>query len=239
MTGLRDHHLDIIIGRPDQAGSRLQALARQVIDDGERDRARRFVFERDRELFTFAHGFLRLTLARYLDADPRALHFLQSPGGRPECLSADGGVPIRFNLSHTHGLVACAVTRAADCGMDVEGLGRVDYRDLVATVLAPSEIAELMALDEAARPESFLAYWTLKEAYVKGRGLGLAIPVIDVRFSDLNGQCHFTLGAGIEDAASDWRFWTGRPTSNHLAAAALRTRGERATFTVREFEELI
>ncbi|WP_260691800.1 4'-phosphopantetheinyl transferase family protein [Rhizobium leguminosarum] len=61
----------------------------------ERQRARRFVFDRDRDMYVFSHGLLRLLLARYMVADPRELTFASAPGGRPELVSPSSA-PIRF-----------------------------------------------------------------------------------------------------------------------------------------------
>jgi hypothetical protein len=40
---------------------------------------------------------------------------------------------------------------------------------------APAEVRALGTLPEAARARRFLQYWTLNEAYLKARGLGLSI----------------------------------------------------------------
>src|SRR5437764_7037098 len=125
---LADNHADIVLGYPDQASAELRRRASEVLDDSERVRAERFAFDRDRDLFIFSHGLLRLTLAHYVGADARELRFTTSPLGRPE-LDTGGMMPIRFNLSHTDGLVGCIVARSADCGIDVERLDRMDYRD--------------------------------------------------------------------------------------------------------------
>ena len=237
VSGLVDNHADIVLARPDQASASARVRASEVLDESERFRASRFVFERDRELFIFSHGLLRLVLARYLDADARELRFNSSPGGRPE-LAIVGSLPIRFNLSHTDGLVACAVTRLADCGVDVESLGRVHYRDLIAVVLAPSEYAELMALDEGYRRDRFLEIWTLKEAYLKGRGLGLSHPLHTIAFSGFDGERRLTVDSDVDDIGRAWRFWSRRPTSRHRACAALRTDGGAASFFIIEAEDL-
>src|SRR5262249_7502861 len=163
--GLQPHEVDLWLGRPEDLDAHARALLVDMLDDTERERSRRFVFERDRECYTVAHGLLRLTLARYVDADPRRLRFAEQANGRTE-LAADAGYPpLRFNLSHTDGLVACVVTATADCGVDIERGTRVNYRDLIPIVLAPSEASELAGLAEAQRADRFLEIWTLKEAY--------------------------------------------------------------------------
>ena len=39
---------------------------------------------------------------------------------------------------------------------------------------APREVADLRSLPEPDQPRAFFDYWTLKEAYIKARGMGLA-----------------------------------------------------------------
>jgi 4'-phosphopantetheinyl transferase len=183
ISGLIDHKADVVFARPDRASAAERSRATDVLDDNERARAAKFVFDRDRELFIFSRGFLRLSLGRYLAADARDLRFVTGPTGRPE-LASPACKTIRFNLSHTEGLVGAIFTRAQDCGVDVENRVRAgDYKELISTVLAPAEAAELMLLNEEGRPDRFLEIWTLKEAYLKGRGLGLSYPPRSVSFS--------------------------------------------------------
>ena len=47
---------------------------------------------------------------------------------------------------------------------------------------SPTEVAALGALPEAARPDRFFDYWTLKESYIKARGLGLQLPLDQFSF---------------------------------------------------------
>jgi 4'-phosphopantetheinyl transferase len=227
---LADDHADIVLSCPDQASAKLRRQANEVLDDTERARAARFAFDRDRDLFIFSHGFLRLTLAHYVGADARELRFTTSPLGRPE-LDTEGMTAIRFNLSHTDALVGCIIARSADCGIDVERLDRIEHRDLVARVLAPAEYTAWLALDEEGQRDRFFEIWTLKEAYLKGRGLGLSYPLNDIAFSGSGHERRCTAGPRVDDGGT-WRFLSCKPNSHHRVAAALRTDGRKATFSV-------
>jgi 4'-phosphopantetheinyl transferase len=227
---LVDDHADIVLGYPDQASAKLRSRASEVLDDTERSRAARFASDRDRNLFIFSHGLLRLSLAHYLDADARELRFTRLPLGRLE-LNTRGIMPIRFNLSHTEGLVGCVIARSADCGIDVQSLRCVEYRDLVARVLAPIEYAAWLALDEEDQRDRFLEIWTLKEAYLKGRGLGLSYPLRDIAFSGFGNECRCSVGATVGDGRA-WRFLSCKPDSRHRVAAAIRTDGRTANFSI-------
>jgi 4'-phosphopantetheinyl transferase len=234
---LADDHADIVLSYPDQASAKLRRQANEVLDDTERARAARFAFDRDRDLFIFSHGLLRLTLAHYVGADARELRFTTSLLGRPE-LDTDGMMPVRFNLSHTDGLVGCIVARSADCGIDVERLGRIDYPGLVSRVLAPVEYVAWLALDEEDQRDRFAEIWTLKEAYLKGRGLGLSHPLSDIAFSGYGDERRCTVGPEVDDGGA-WRFLSCKPNLHHRVAAALRTDGRAATFSIIKTESFL
>src|SRR5262245_47220358 len=69
-----------------------------LLDDAERARADRFVFERDRRRFVTAHAWVRVVLSRCLECPPETLRFAAGPRGKPHL--ADPAVDLRFNLSH-------------------------------------------------------------------------------------------------------------------------------------------
>ena len=88
------------------------------------------------------------------------------------------------------------------------------------------------ALPDEQRRLFFFQRWTLKEAYLKGRGLGLALPLPEIAFIDRDGMPACALGPSVGDDAGRWRFWSFRPTPRHCAAAALRTGGAEGELTL-------
>jgi 4'-phosphopantetheinyl transferase len=144
-----------------------------ILDAAERERAKRFRFERDCRHYAAAHALKRLMLTASTGGAiaPQAWRFDTGPHGRP---AIAGGDSVHFNLSHCDGLVACAISRAVEPGIDVENLERVVPSDVVATCLAADEAKWLYGLPATAQPAAFLRLWTLKEAYIKATGLGLS-----------------------------------------------------------------
>ncbi len=195
------------------------------LDDDERERWKRFRFKKDRDLFLVAHALVRHTLSRYADVAPEAWRFARGEHGRPEIAAPTVGVPLRFNLSHTRGLAAVLINETIDCGVDVEPTHRdVDFHAVSRRVFSSTERDDMLSQpDQRTR---FFEYWTLKESYIKARGMGLALPLD--RFAFCIGT-PITIGfvAPINDEPSAWQFELHRPTDRHqLALAARRADGE-------------
>lgn len=156
-------------------GERVSLAGLLSID--ERNRAARFAFERDRHRFTLSHGLLRVILARYLGEEPAHIQFETGPRGKPAvCGQSDSAQSIRFSLSHSeeHALIAVALGRAV--GVDVE-LCRpdVDSLKLAQRFFAPGESQRIAQAQGDGQQRMFYRYWTAKEAYLKGRGVGLSL----------------------------------------------------------------
>lgn len=196
--------------------ARLEAL----LDEDERDRARRFHFDHDRLSYVAAHALGRRLLSAWAGGEPSAWRFTVSKYGKPEVLSPPSAPRLRLNLSHTRGLAAAVLTEDRDVGIDVEWLDRRPAdADLARRFFAPAECAQLEAVPPALADEMFLSFWTLKEAYIKAIGRGLAQPLDSFAFT-LNPLA-ICFEAGMSDDPACWLFQRFRPTSSHLMALAL------------------
>jgi 4'-phosphopantetheinyl transferase len=188
----------------------------------ERDRADRFRLEEARLQFMAARILLRACLAAYGDLPPADWRFVTNQYGRPELKENSLQLPLYFNVSHTNGAVGCVISRSAEIGLDIESWSRdTDFVSLAPTVLAPLEREQLAAAgggESAAR--CFFTFWTLKEAYIKARGLGLSIPLQSFwfRIQGLAPLIEFSLN--FDDQSSRWRFWRSDLTHSHLVAVA-------------------
>src|ERR1039457_6256925 len=86
----------------------------------ERQRAEKIHASTDRAGFVLAHALVRAVLSQYHSTAPGAWQFGHGVQGKPFISAPAGAPPLQFNLSHTNGLVACAVTWNAAAGVDVE-----------------------------------------------------------------------------------------------------------------------
>jgi len=143
-----------------------------LLSSTEVDRWRRFRFERDARRFLVRAAWRRYRLAEAMDVNPQALEYRESPLGKPEL--ANGGM--QFNASHADGLAMLATHPNHRVGVDAERLERGQHwTELAATVLHPTELTALRALNENAKSLRFIQYWVGKEALLKAAGFGLNV----------------------------------------------------------------
>jgi 4'-phosphopantetheinyl transferase len=134
-----------------------------------------------REQRSAARAGLQRLLGSYLGIDPQAVEILQGAFGRPELAPAHDPHDLRFNLSHTAGLVVFAVGRARAIGIDVEALDRrTPSAGVIERALNDREAERVLRTDGPERTAAFLRYWTVKEAYAKALGVGLALDLRQV-----------------------------------------------------------
>lgn len=187
--------------------------------EDERERAAHFHFDADRHTFLAAHGLLRIALAQHGGAEPRSWRFAASPGGRPEIVPPSR---LRFSLSHTRDLVMCALSLDREVGIDAEDSSRGAPLELARSYFSPREVEDLEALPAEQRPARFFEYWTLKESYVKARGLGLSVPLDRFWFvRDGHGSWRIEIDPALGDRPGRWSFRSWRIGERHQAALAV------------------
>lgn len=149
-----------------------------LLDTAETDRAARFLFDKDRRTYVLSHAVVRKMLSSYANVDPAAWRFEANSHGKPRIVGPAGIDDLRFNLSHTRGGAICGVVQGAEIGVDIETLDRAtDHLGLCQRYFSRGETAALRAAPPERQREMFFRFWTLKEAYIKARGLGLSIPL--------------------------------------------------------------
>jgi 4'-phosphopantetheinyl transferase len=192
-----------------------------LLSEDERERLHRFRFDADRAAFLLAHGMLRLALSRHAPVAPERWTFQAGPYGRPSIATPPS--PLSFSLSHTRGLVACALVRDGSVGVDVEDASRATPFDVAERYFASAELRDIRATPPGRRARRFFEYWTLKEAYVKACGLGLTLPLDRFEFRrQPDGAWRVAFAPDLADDPARWWFETWS-TPTHQAAVALRT----------------
>ncbi len=193
----------------------------RLLGPDERARAARFRRPEDRRRFVAAHVALREILGGCLGLAPGRVRLVAGPGGKPRLPAG----PLRFSLAHSGALALCAVARGREVGVDVERVrGDIDVAALARRFFSPPEVAELEALPAAERTGGFYRLWTLKEAYLKARGDGLALP-LDTFSISLAGPRPVLLDAGRP--AGSWSLATLEAGPGYAAALAVEGTGWR------------
>ena len=205
-----------------------------MMTEGERGRCLRFVRGVDRCTFAITRALVRLTLSIYGPTAPTEWRFVTNAHECPFVETSQAGTPpLHFNVSHTDGLVALAVTRGHRIGVDVERVTRKVTDGVAERHFAPAEVRALRALPDADQHRAFFEYWTLKEAYIKARGKGLALPLDAFAFGlrpPLPPTIAFAPGFG--DVAERWQFCQAWPTPDHRLSLAIERDGADVAVTV-------
>jgi len=194
----------------------------------------RFVFPRDRLLFMATRILVRSVLSKYAPISPQEWQFSTETYGKPFL----SGPPLpnvsalHFNLSNAHEMVICAVsTIHSQLGADVERMDRVEQpMDIAEHYFSAVEIAALRQLPVEQQHERFFAYWTLKESYIKARGLGLNLPLKDFSIllreeGEPPKEPQIVFAPELDDVSTNWRLALLRGSARHLVAVAVETGG--------------
>jgi 4'-phosphopantetheinyl transferase len=194
-----------------------------LMSPDERACQQRFMFPKHRHQYLITRALVRTTLSRYVDRDPREWRFSKNTYGRPE-IAFPACPPLRFNVSHSNGFVVCAVTLERDIGIDTEDLERPgSHIELAERFFSTAEVDQLRALPAAAQKHAFFDFWTLKEAYIKARGMGLAIPLEAFAFYLQPGRpVRISFSPRIEDDPAAWQFTQLQLDPRYKVALAIR-----------------
>lgn len=201
-----------------------------LMSASERDAWQRLLLPGDRHRHLVTRALVRSVLSEYVNGVlPVDWEFEIGAHGRPEVHPRHGAPWLRFNLAHTAGMVVLGVARERAIGIDVEdGRPRSGLLDIADRFFSPTERCALRGLPAREQRQRFYAVWTLKEAYVKARGLGFALPLEDFSMT-LSGEEPSLDFGRCTDTASRWQLALWRPTPEHTVALCVeRTTGRDA-----------
>ena len=138
-----------------------------VLSSEERAQATRMLAPGRRDAFVRGRSALRLLVGMYLEK------------GKPVIDQSGEAPPLSVSVAHSGSVLAVAVTRAGDVGVDVENEARtVDRIAIARRFFTEAESASVESLGESA----FFALWAHKEAMLKAAGDGLTVPLSEVEF---------------------------------------------------------
>jgi 4'-phosphopantetheinyl transferase len=215
--GLGEVHLVTFTPDPD-LDKDLENRYGEGLSQDEKARAENLRHPETRSVFIQSRGRLRSLLGHHLGIDPKDVPLVIGPHGKPGCLDAS----LQFNLAHTKGTIVIALAVGCDVGVDVEGGRPLRQREaLIREVFSPKEQSFFEGLDEAMMQERFFRGWTLKEAYVKATGRGIAAGLSRVVLEE-NFERFLKVPSGDPDAFQIAEIHRGEQNVALVYRAALR-----------------
>ena len=144
-----------------------------LLSRDERERAASFRFARDRLPLRRRPRTSPDGPRERLGLDPARIEFAYGERGKP-CLPDHTG--LHFNLSHSAGMMALAISEGREVGIDVEAVREDLFAEGIAPRYLPAEVAEEIELRAGTeRSREFYRGWVRQEAYAKARGGGLTL----------------------------------------------------------------
>jgi 4'-phosphopantetheinyl transferase len=144
----------------------------QILSEDERSRADRFKREYLKRNFIAARGNLREILAPRLSCEAEKIQFSYSDRGKPYIQDCPY---VYFNLSHSQDWAIYAVCSDRKVGIDLEYINpQCDVDSIAERYFLPSEQKIISSLCDRDKYLAFYRAWTLKEAYGKATGDGIA-----------------------------------------------------------------
>jgi phosphopantetheinyl transferase len=197
------------------------------LPEEERIRATRFIFEKDRRVFTVTRWSLRRILAEILGQDMTAIQLAVDIFGRPYI---EGRPDLDFNISHSGQLSVISLCRESRIGIDVEMVdAKKNLLEIAKRVFSPEEVGIIQdSNSETERMSLFYRLWTLKEAVIKADGRGFSLKttgfsltsVIDGGWARIGGSSFYLIP--LEIAAS--------------TKAALAVKDQDCTYSIKKFD---
>lgn len=207
------------------SASELLSKYHDLLNSEEKKQQKQFHFARNRNQYLITRALVRTVLSQYLpEIRFDELVFKKNKYGKPFVNNSPLPFPLEFNIAHSEKMIVLAVTNGIKVGVDVEYMLRDSNMISIADrFFSPSETNELKSLEHDKQRDRFFDLWTLKEAYIKARSIGLSIPLdkFIYGFTDNNTITICFDGKHIIDNPDNWRFWQVKPNETHKISIAL------------------
>jgi len=201
---------------------KLLAAYKSMMTQEEHARHQRFYFPKHRHRFLITRALVRTTLSRYWDIAPENWKFSKNKYDRPEIIFQQGMPPVRFNISHAKGLVVCGVALKYDIGVDIENIGKSSrISDIAKRFFSSCEAQDIFSVPKEKQLERFFYYWTLKEAYIKAKGMGLSLPFEQFVFDISEKNLSISFDPKLKDDPAHWQFWLFRLAPVHCLSVSI------------------
>jgi 4'-phosphopantetheinyl transferase len=208
-------------------GSYLLQQYQEVLSDQEREQEAGFRFENDRVRHRVTRASVRTVLSKYVTVRPEDWCFSENAYGRPAIANEmPEARSISFNVAHAGMVIVLAITKTAKMGVDIERIeGKGELIDVADRYFSKREVASLRALPKGQQLRRFFEYWTLKESYIKARGLGLSLPLDQFSF-DLQSPDAISFRIENDRDSKGYRFWQAEHFGDYLVSVCAESIGK-------------
>lgn len=193
----------------------------RLLSPAEQTHASSLRHQRRQQTFLAGRTLLRQWLSQVTGHPANRLTLGTGPHGKP-FLEEDSS--LQFSLSHGGDWLMLVLSDGHAVGIDIEPIQpRRKLSQLCRRYLSESESSTVLSLPSDQSQVQFLRYWTCKEAYVKGLGIGLTMPLKTVNLALPHPQPTepqlIPLTQGLEPG---WQIYQWQPTPGYAAALALK-----------------
>lgn len=151
---------------------------------------------------------------------PEDWRFDRTEFGQPTLSGVENN--LKFSCSHTPRVSVVAVSTIGEVGIDIADAELESEPEWLEEVMAPRELAGLVKVSDADRPRAVARLWTLKEAFVKMLGTGIA-EVADKAF-DLNHDRLLPGSSSDQLEQPDFRTWITKHQGQRYSVALALSR---------------
>ena len=225
---LDNNQVNLYFSYPEQVTEpALLSRYQDLLTEDESLQMSRYYYAGHRHQYLMTRALIRTCLSTFHPVEPAQWRFTTNQFGKPEVSHPQVQPALSFNLSHASGLIICGITKAVAIGVDVEDTHRTTRAafNSLASYFSEQEIRDLRELPEEQQKQRFFDYWTLKEAYIKARGMGFSLPLDKFGFRFMANQLDgFSIHPDLEDDPDHWQFWRISVDDRYRVAVAVNTR---------------
>jgi len=166
----------------------------EILDEEEYKRYSKYSVGEAKKEFLLGRYLLKTVLGNYLEIHPGKIILKKNKYGKLYLDKNCHQINLKFNLSHSGGIVVGAFVLENDIGIDIEKVDK-DISNIVRRFFSPEEKEYISIIsNNNPYPKRLLSYqiWTLREAYIKAKGFGLNIPLSSFSVFDDLGMFFYT-----------------------------------------------
>lgn len=149
-------------------------------------RADQYINDLDRHRFIVTRVMVKKVISNYLNKNIESIDIDYEPFGKPFLKMHSG---FHFNGSHTQDVFAIACTEKGKIGIDIESRNRaINSPKLPMFLFTPDELKQFENLNKSEKTETFIHFWTMKEAILKATGEGLSKPMNELNLANSQSE---------------------------------------------------